>query len=156
MAPRQIHRRAISFLELTVVLAIVGLIAVTAISRFGHSTIASGSAQGVARKLALDLVYARRSTIASGDNHYLQWHSDSGDFTGYTLFRRTSGGNLPVDETRNLPQGITVQPSHAVNEFDFDGSALSGYTILVEGPHRTWTITVVGLTGSVRVTETTL
>ena len=37
--------------------------------------------------------------------------------------------------------------------FDFDGAALGSYTVTVAGPERSWTVSVVMLTGSVQVAE---
>jgi len=155
MARHAPSRRAMSLLELSIVVTMLGLLALAAITRFGHSTIENGGAEGFVRKLAFALVHARRSTISTGDNHYLQLATSGGTVTSYVLYRRTSGGDVPVDETRQVPQGVTVTSPSNTLEFDFEGSALAAYSITVAGPDRSWNVSVVILTGAVEVTETT-
>lgn len=155
MACRDSSRRAMSLLELTIVAVILGLLTTAAITRFGHDAIGNGGAEGFARKLALSLSHARRSTIATGDNHFLQLTSSGGSVTSYALIRRAAGGDTQVDQTRTVPTDVTVTSGTSVLEFDFDGAALGSYSITVAGPDRTWTVLVVMLTGAVQVTETT-
>jgi len=155
MARRDTSRRAMTLLEITVVLAIVGLVAAASISRFGHPALGNGGAEGFARKLSFALTHARRSTIATGDNHYLQLTSSGGSIASYALFRRASGGDVQVDETRVVPQDVTVTSGATVLEFDFEGSALAGYVVTVAGPNRSWSVSVTILTGAVQVVETT-
>ena len=154
-ARRGSSRRALSLLELTVVVAILGLLALAAATRFGSSTIATGSAEGFARKLSLALVHARRSTISTGDNHYLQLATSGGNVTSFSLYRRAGSGDEQVDQTRVVAPDVVVTSSATTLEFDFEGSALAGYSVSVAGPDRSWNVAVVALTGAVRVTETT-
>jgi type II secretory pathway pseudopilin PulG len=155
MARRRKMRRAMSFLELAVVVAIVGLLAVSAISTFGRSSLSNGSGEGFVRKISLALLHARRATISTGDNHYLQLSPSAANVTSYALYRRTSGGNVQVDVARTVPNDVTVSSSHAVLEFDFDGAALAGYSLNVTANDRSWNLSAVTLTGSVSVSETT-
>ncbi len=155
MARRTPVRRAMSFLELAVVVAIVGLLTVTAITTFGSSTLSNGGAEGFVRKISLALVHARRATISTGDNHFVQFSPAASNPTSFALFRRTSGSNIQVDLSRSVPLDVSITSSHSVLEFDFDGAALAGYSISVVGEQRTWNLEVVTLTGSVSVTETT-
>lgn len=153
MVHREISRRAMSLLELTIVVAILGLLTIAAVTRFGQDSLGNGGAEGFARKLALSLVQARRSTISTGDNHYLQLTSSGGSVTSFALIRRASGGDTQVDETRSVPQDVTVTSADSVLEFDFEGSALGFYSVTSAGPDRSWSVSVVTLTGAVRVTE---
>ena len=155
MARRASSRRAMSFLELAIVVAILGLLALAAITRFGHSTIGNGAAEGFTRKLAIALMHARRSTISTGDNHYLLLTTSGSNVVSYALMRRTSSGDVQVDETRQVPRDVTVTSSSNTLEFDFEGAALAAYSITVAGPDRSWNVSVGILTGSVVVTETT-
>ncbi len=155
MARRDDSRRAMSLLELTVVVSILGLLSVAAISRYGSSTLATGGAEGFARRLSLSLVHARRSTISTGDNHYLQLATSGSQVTSFSLFQRAGGGDVQVDQTYTVPVDVTVTSAATTLEFDFEGSALAGYSISIAGPTRSWNVSVVALTGAVRVTETT-
>lgn len=147
--------RAFSLLELTVVLVLVGLVAAAAIGRFGHETLQNLDAEGYARRLALDLTQARQATIASGDNHYLSLTESGGNVTSYAMFRTDAGGDVQVTPDAPTPTGLTVTASHTTLEFDFDGTALGAYDVDVAGPHRSWSVTSVPLTGLVRTAETT-
>ena len=155
MARRAPARRAMSFLELAVVVSIVGLLTVTAITSLGSSTFSNGGAEGFVRKMSLALVHARRATISTGDNHYLQLSPSAANATSYALYRRTGGGDVQVDVSRAVPQDVTVSSSHDVLEFDFDGAALAGYSLDVSGDQGSWNLSVVTLTGNVSVSETT-
>ena len=154
-ARREQSRRAFSLLELVSIVAIIGLVTVASISRFGHHTVANASADGLSRKLALSLAHARRATISTGDNHYVDLTPSSGTITGFSLIRRASGGDVQVDQTVAIPKGVTVSSAQRELEFDFDGSSLAAYTVAIASPDRSWDVTVVPLTGSIVVTETT-
>ena len=154
MARRDISRRAMSLLELAVVLSIVGLLTVAAIGRLGVGTLSNGGAEGYARKLALSLTQARRATISTGDNHFVQLNG-SGSVDSFSLIRRASGGEIQVDQTYLVPQDVMVTSGTTVFEFDFEGSALAAYSAIVTGPNRSWTVSVVLLTGAVQVVEST-
>jgi hypothetical protein len=153
-ARRPQARRALNLIELVSVLVIVGLLAATGFMRFGASTVQNLAGEGFARKLALDLMQARRRTIATGDNHYLLLAPSAANVTSSTLFRRAAGGDVVVDETKAVPSGVTCSASHATLEFDFDGSALAAYSVSIVGPNRTWTVSTVMVTGTVQTATT--
>lgn len=146
-------RRGTNLLELTAVVGIVALVTTASISRFGSNAIGNGSAEGVARKLALSLTYARRATIATGDNHYVRLNDSGGNVVSYDIIQRASGGDVQVDETRNLPTDVSITSSSATLEFEFSGSGLMSYSVVVSGPNRNFNVIVDWLTGSVRVAE---
>jgi hypothetical protein len=141
-------------IELLSVLTIVALLAAAALTRFGTQTIDNLTGDGVARKLALDLVQARRRTLATGDNHYLLFTPSAASPTSYTMYRRTAGGDVAVESARSMPSGVTVVASHATQEFDFDGASLAAYSTTITGPNRTWTVSTVMATGAVRTVVT--
>jgi type II secretory pathway pseudopilin PulG len=132
------------------VLVIVGLLAAAGVTRFGSSTVENVGAEGFARTLALDLMQARRRTIATGDNHFLQLTLSGSNVASYTMFRRTAGGDVPVEETRTVPAAVVATASHTTLEFDFGGASLGGYSVAVAGPNRSWTVSTVMATGAVR------
>jgi prepilin-type N-terminal cleavage/methylation domain-containing protein len=153
-ARRPTGRRAFSLIELAAVLVIVGLLAAAGLTRWGSNTVQNLSGEGFARRLALDLVQARRRTIATGDNHYLQLSPSAGSVANYTMYRRAAGGDTVVEQTRTVPSGVTASASHATLEFDFDGASLATYSMAIVGPNRTWTITTVMATGAVQTATT--
>jgi hypothetical protein len=130
------------------VLAIVALLAAAGVTRLGSSTLENVGAEGFARSLALDLMQARRRTIATGDNHYLQLTVAGSSVTSYAIYRRAAGGDVVVEQTRIVPAGVTVAASATTLEFDFGGASLAAYTVTVSGPQRTWTVSTVMATGA--------
>jgi prepilin-type N-terminal cleavage/methylation domain-containing protein len=150
-ARRPPKRRAFSFTELIAALAIIGLLAVAGITRFGTSTVENLGAEGFARKLALDLQQARRRTVATGDNHFLLLNVVSSKVTSYTMYRRAAGGDVVAEQMRTVPANVNVTTTHTTLEFDFGGASLAAYSIVVAGPNRTWTVSTVIATGSVQI-----
>ncbi len=135
------------------VLTLLAIFTAVAASRLGPLPRMNFAANADARRLALDMMQARRRAIATGDNHYLEFTSSGGQVTGYTLYRRLGGGAQAVDAARTFPHQETVTVSHAQAEFNFEGAALAAYQVTFTGPDRTWRLTVVPVTGAVRVTE---
>jgi hypothetical protein len=141
-------------LELLAVLALLGIFAAVAAARLGPAPLKNFASHADARRLALDLLQARRRAIATGDNHYLEFTSSGGQTTGYTLYRRLSGGGTQaVDAPREFSHQETVTASHSQAEFNFEGAALAAYQVTFTGPDRAWRVTVVPATGAVRVVE---
>jgi prepilin-type N-terminal cleavage/methylation domain-containing protein len=148
MARRTKARRAMSLLELTAVVMIIGLIAAMAATRYSANTLADVGAQGFARRLALDCTQARRRAIATGDNHLIQMTIAGGKATQYGVYRRSGVTTTLVDDVCTVPAGVDVTTGGAVDlEFTFTGEALASYTVTVQAPDRTWTVTVPQVTG---------
>jgi len=106
------------------------------------------SAQGFARRIALDCSHARRLAIATGDNHFLQFTIVGGQATQYALYRRQGAGTTLVDDIRAVPADVTVTTGGASDlEFTFVGEALASYTITVQAPDRSLSVTVPQVTG---------
>lgn len=148
MARRASARRAMTLLELAAVVFIIGLLGVMAATRYGASTVSDVEAQGFARRLALDFSQARRRAIANGNNHFVQFTVSGGQASQYALYRREGANTYLADEARTVPAGVTVTTGGATNvEFTFTGEALGSYTIAVQAPDRTWTVTVPQVTG---------
>ena len=119
-------------------MTILGVVTVGTASFYGFATLVNGGAGGFTRKLSLALVHARRSTISTGDNHYLQLTPPSGNVTSYALIRRTSGGDVQIDQPQTVPADVTVTSSNSELEYDFEGSALAAYVVSITGlgfPH---------------------
>jgi Tfp pilus assembly protein FimT len=137
-----------TLLELAAVVFIVGLLGVMAATRYGSSTIADVDARGFAQRLALDCAQARRGAIATGDNYLLRFTLSAGQATQYALYRREGVSTNQVDSVHAVPADVTVTTGGVTDvEFTFTGEALAAYTITVQAPDRTWTVTVPQVTG---------
>jgi prepilin-type N-terminal cleavage/methylation domain-containing protein len=148
------RRRGFTLLEAIAVLTLIGLFASIALVRIGPSTAADLSAQAEARRLALHLLQAQRRAILTGQNHFLQTTSQSGQIVGYTLYQRLGGGSTAaVDAYRAFPANVSAAVTPSDPEYAFDGSALAAYQVTLTAPDQTWRVTVVPTTGAVRVTQ---
>jgi Tfp pilus assembly protein FimT len=136
-----------SLLELSVVVAIIGLLSVMAATRYGSSTLADVGARGFARRLALDFTQARQRAIALGDNHLVRFTITGGKVTQYGLYRRQGASTTLVDEVNIVPADVDVTTSATDAEFTFTGEALASYTITIQAPDHTCTVTVPQVTG---------
>jgi type II secretory pathway pseudopilin PulG len=137
-----------TLLELAAVVVIVGLLGVMAAARYGSSTVSDVEAAGFARQVAWDCSHARRLAIATGYNHLLRFTLSGGNATEYALYRRQGASTTAVDEVHAVPTGVTVTTGGATDlEFTFVGEALASYTVTVQAPDRTCTVTVPQATG---------
>jgi prepilin-type N-terminal cleavage/methylation domain-containing protein len=148
MARRAKVRRAMTLLELTAVVMIVGLLSAMAAMRYGSATVADASAQGFARRLALDCTQARRRAIATGDNHLVRMTIVAGKATQYGVYRKQGASTTLVDDVNVVPADVEVTTAGATDlEFMYTGEATASYTITVQAPDQTWTVTVPQVTG---------
>ncbi len=147
MARRAPARRAMTLLELTVVTVIIGLLGVMAATRYGSAAIADADGQGFARRVALNCSHARRLAIATAQNHLLRFTIVGGEATSYAIYRRNGVNTTLVDQVHTVPADVTVTTSATDIEFTYVGEALASYTITVQAPDRSWTVTVPQVTG---------
>ncbi len=130
---------------------IVGILAVVAVGRMGYGTLGDFTARAEAKRLAVDLLQARRRSISTGENHSLDFTGSPA--TGYTLIRRAAGGDVAVDEPYIFSDAVVVTVSATEAEFNFEGQALAAYQITLTGPDQTWQVDVVVATGTAKVTQ---
>lgn len=150
--PDPMRREAFSLLELIAVVAVLGVLAVAAVARFGPAPLKNAAARADARRLTLDLLQTQRRSIATGDNHYLEFTLNGSAPVGYTLYRRLSGGGTQaVDGYREFAQGETITTTHNQLEYNFSGAALAAYQVSFAGPDQRWRVTVIPVTGAARV-----
>jgi type II secretory pathway pseudopilin PulG len=141
-------RGAMTLLELVAVVLLIGLVGAAAVTRYGGSAVSDVSAQGFARRLALDCLQARRRAISKGGNHLLRFTIVSGQATQYGFYERQGGSVVLLDDVRTVPGGVTVTTGGAVDlEYTFTGEALASYAISIQSPNRTRTVNVYQVTG---------
>ena len=131
----------------------MGILFVAGSVRLGPGATNNMSAQAAARLLATDLRQAQRRAIASGDDHYLEFQTQSSTITGYQGYRDPGSSPVAVDDLREFPSGLSVTSAESKLTFDFEGTAAAAYDITLSGPARTWRVQVVPVTGAVKVYE---
>jgi hypothetical protein len=116
-------------------------------TRYGSAAIADADGQGFARRIALDCLQARRLAIATAQNHLLRFTIVGGEATSYAIYRRNGANTTLVDQVHTVPADVTVTTSATDVEFTYVGEALASYTVTVQAPDRTLTVTVPQVTG---------
>lgn len=150
------RRHGVSLLELVMVVTLMGILAAVGVSRIGRSALANVGSYGEAHSLSLSMLRARRSAITTGDNHFIQFNAASPDAaTQYSLMRRTGSGNTLIEGPHILNEDVTVIPSTAEMDFNFEGEAAAAYQVDFNGNGRNWRLNVVPVTGTVDVAEVT-
>lgn len=157
IARRGYPRRAFSLLELTAVVAILGVFAGMGVMRFGHSGVTTLDTNGFVRKFVLDLNQARWRTISTGDTHTIAVNIAGGKVVGYTLYRVTPSGLVAIDNPVPLPKNTTFVAGDTNWTFSFDGS-IGGFgssgSIAIADANYTWNIVTYYATGKAAVTKT--
>ena len=152
------HRRrpGMSLLELLAVVTLMGILAVIGTTRFGRSVYANFGSQGEARTLSLSMLRAKRLSITTGDNHFIQFDAATPNAaTQYSLMRRTGTGDTLVEGPSILNEDVTVVPSATEMDFNFEGEAAAPYQVDFTGNGRNWRLNVIPITGAVVVAEVT-
>ena len=140
-------------MELIAVVALMGILFAVGAVRLGPGASNNMSARAAARILATDLRQAQRRAIASGDDHYLEFQTQSSVITGYQSFRDPGSSPIAVDGLREFPSGLAVTSADSKLTFDFEGTAAAAYDVTFAGPDRTWRVQVIPVTGAVKVFE---
>ncbi|MFQ5780594.1 MAG: Tfp pilus assembly protein FimT/FimU [Nitrospiria bacterium] len=96
-------KKGFTLVELTVTIAVIGVMAMLAIPNFIASTLPSIRLKGATRELASDLRYARSLAIANNIIYWVVFEKPAGAFNQtYTIRQLTING--PVVKTVNLSQ----------------------------------------------------
>ncbi|MGL4512038.1 MAG: pilus assembly FimT family protein [Lacipirellulaceae bacterium] len=151
--PRE--RRAFSLLELTTVVAIVGMVAGLAVMRFGHSGVETIDAEGIARKLAWTVHCARRQAISEGEPAAIVFTKSGSNVTSWQL-ARIDGGDQPVDDRVVVPGTLELQITDSRWQFDYTGqmtTPAAGASAYVTSDLWEWELTVYPTTGHVQITK---
>lgn len=140
-------------MELMAVVVILGIVGVIAAGSKMAATLSEVGSQTDANRLAVDLLCAQRRAIATGNNHYLKFNTLGGQIRSYTCYRVLPTGDAAVDEPRTFTKNVAITGTSTRAEFTFEGSAIAAYQYTLEAPNRSWQVSVVPATGTVRVTE---
>jgi prepilin-type N-terminal cleavage/methylation domain-containing protein len=152
---RAARRRGVTLLELLVVVTLMGTLSTVVVTRYGRDIFGDIGARSDAQKLWMDLQHARGVAIRNGTVVSVSFEkSSSGQYSGYKITEKFGSRQIDVSELTKFGSDIVVTPTSANVQFTFEGHATSASTIKLKGPSRAWTLTIVPLSGSVRISET--
>ena len=133
----------------------MGTLSTVVVTRYGRDIFGDIGARSDAQKLWMDLQHARGIAIRNGTEVSVIFEkSSSGNYSGYRVTERTGSRHVDVAEPSSFSSDINFTSTSASVQFNFEGHATNASAIKLKGPHRAWTLTVVPLSGSVRISET--
>lgn len=131
--------------------AILGLLAGMAATRWGDYAVRTTSAQGLARSVQLAFQLARRQAICEGTPAGVVFTRTGGSVTAIQVVRVDSG-DTPTENALSVPSNIVVPTSADRWVFDYTGSLTTptagGYVGIEDGDWN-WSLTINPVTGSV-------
>ena len=147
-------KQAFSLVELIIVVMFLGIFAAVAVPRFNFSAITKQKASPVAQKITTDLRRARSMAIsdaADNTSGYALNMLGASPFASYeieNLNTTTTVDTLTIDSAISCTGGSLFQ-------FGPLGNLLGGSdtTLTVAGQGRSYTITVISATGTVKCVE---
>ena len=149
-----IRKKGFSLLETIIVVLIIGALAVIAVPRLNMAVIARYKAETVAKKLVTDLRRVRGLAVSDAVNNTQGFRLrflGPGPYTSYEIVNLNTSAT--IDSLAIDPEVIV---SGSADEFDFGpfGNLTSTYTqITVSADGKTFTITIVRATGTVKCVE---
>jgi Tfp pilus assembly protein FimT len=149
--------KAFSMVELIIIVAIVAALTFIAVPRLGFTTLRSKQADTVAKKIITDLRRTRRLAISDAANNtdgFALNMTGGGPYTGYEI-EDLSTSTIITNGTFSIDSAIRCT-GEANFQFGPLGNlkAESDAQLLVEAGDKTFTITVIEATGTVKCTET--
>lgn len=148
------ERRAYSFVELIVIVLIIGALAYVAVPKLQFATLNRQRADTVARRMVMDLMLTRRLAISDAANNtdgYALNMTGSEPYSGYEI---KNSDTEEVVDTCSFDSQVSVSGG---DEFRFGrlGGLVSGSDtqLTVSSSGKTYTVTIVSATGAVKCTE---
>lgn len=145
------HRRGLSLVELLATVVILGIVASAGIALMRLESAGNHGAQTTANTLAMDLQYARRQAITTGDEHYLALNYTGSYITSYVVTRNGVGA---IDSVRTIPEDVqlTIDPeAKQAPSFTFEGQATSSYDFNLQASGLKQQVSVIATTGRATV-----
>jgi len=149
-------RPGFSFLEMVVVLAIIGIMAAIAIPR-SASAITNQHIEAAARRIALDLARAQRTAKASSASQSVVFSVDDNSYTLPGVADMDHSGSTYTVELSQPPYEATLLSADfdGTQEMIYDGYGMPldgvGGSVMIQVGSLFKTITVDGETGAVSV-----
>ncbi|MDD5134251.1 MAG: hypothetical protein PHP01_02415 [Phycisphaerae bacterium] len=146
-------RKAVTLVEMLIVVFIIAAMTFIAIPRFSAATAQAGKAATMAQKIAAGIRYARSlaiSNAATNPQGFSLNMTGSGSYTGFQIVDLSSG---TVIKTETIESGIGCI---GANDFRFGplGNRLvDSDSLTISGGGKTFSVTVISATGMVKCTQ---
>lgn len=136
-----------SLLELLAVITLLGVFSTAIMSRYGRNLLGNTGVRSKARELSLSLLQAQRTAIRTGTPHGVLFRGSSSKVESWAVVRFESNGSQSiVDELAPLPDDFQLSVSSDRIVFDFEGNGTSELQAKLNGPGRSWQVSVLPLT----------
>ena len=148
--------KAFSMVELIIIVAIVAALTFIAVPRLGFTALRRKQADTVAKKIVTDLRRTRRLAISDAANNtdgFALNMTGGSPYTGYEIENLSTStiitnGTFSIDSAISCTGGANFQFGPLGNLKEGSGTQLT-----VEAEEKTFTITVISATGTVKCTE---
>lgn len=145
-------KKAFTLVELIIVVALIGIMAMVAVPRLHFGAIRKKKAETVASKIATGLRLTRRLAITNAAENTVGYQLNmqgGGSYNGYEIENRDTS---EIVDTYSIDSDVTCN-GDAQFQFGPLGNCESGSTLDVSAPGKSFTITVNSATGMVKSTE---
>ena len=140
------HSKGMTFIEVIMVIVIIGILAATVIPRFDFSTTSTASVDGAAYMIASDIRYAQEFAMANRISKSIVFTNGSSTYT----FLPPSTGMDPSGQLQSIGATIGTTINFTFNSLG-EPTAGGGSSVTVSAGGITKTITVTDYTGKVSI-----
>jgi Tfp pilus assembly protein FimT len=150
------QKKAVTLIELVLIVLFLGIFAAIAVPRLNFSAILKQKADTIARKIVTDLRRARRLAIsdaATNTDGFALNMTGSAPYSGYEIVNLNTSTTI-TNGTFSIDSAISCTGG---DEFQFGPlgnlKAGSDTQLTVEAERKTFTITIISATGTVKCVE---
>ena len=148
------RRKAISLVEALIVVSLIGILAVLAVPRLNTAVISRYKAEVTTKKIVTDLRRVRSLAISNAVNNTDGFELRLLGPNPYTGYEIVNLDTIATVDSHTIDPEVTV--TGTASEFDFGplGNLTSTYTqITVSAEGKTFTITIIRATGTIKCVE---
>ena len=146
----KMQRKAVTLVEMLVVVIIIAVMVFVAIPRFSMATAKAGSAETAAQKIAAGVRYARSLAISDAATNRQGFSLNMTGSSGYAGFQSVNLSSGQVVKTETIAAGVTCT---GANDFRFGplgNRLIDSDSLTVSAGGKTLNVSVVSATGMVK------
>jgi len=150
------QKTAFSFVELIIIVSILGILAYIAVPRFNYALISKQKAETTARKIVTDLRFTRRLAISDAANNTKGYELKMIGSAPYGSYEIENADTKATVASHTLDSDVTIScPTGTGFIFGPLGNLESGSAtqMIVSAEGRSFTITVNSATGMIKCVE---